>query len=60
MANWCWNRVEFTGSEFALKGVELLFHEMAEKEKRENKGQSPDFIKEEKDWFFQIRGRIYH
>lgn len=55
MANWCFNRVEFTGSEFALTGIKLLFHELAEKGQAEQKGQLPEFIKDDEGYFFDIQ-----
>ena len=54
MANWCYNRVEFTGSEFALTDVKLMFQELAEKSKADEKGQLPEFIKTDDGYFFDI------
>jgi len=55
MANWCYNWVEFTGSEFALTGVKLMFQELAKKEKAEQQGQLPDFIEEKEGYFFDLQ-----
>ncbi len=54
MANWCSNTVAFTGKQSQLKKLKTLFTQMAEKEKAERKGQIPHFIKEDKDWLFEI------
>jgi hypothetical protein len=54
MANWCYNRVEFTGSTFALTGVKLMFEELAEKERAEQQGQLPEFIEEKGGYFFDL------
>ena len=55
MPNWCYNRVEFTGSTFALTGVKLMFEELAEKGRAEQQGQLPEFIKEEDGYFFDLQ-----
>lgn len=55
MANWCYNRVEFTGSDSALTGVRLMFQQLAEKGQAEQKGQLPEFITEEDGYFFDLR-----
>jgi hypothetical protein len=55
MANWCYNRVEFSGSEFALTGLKLLFQELAEKGQAEQHGQLPGFIEEKEGYFFDIQ-----
>ena len=44
MANWCNNTVVFEGKPEAIKKVQQLFKTMAEKERKEEKGQLPDFI----------------
>lgn len=54
MANWCNNMVAFEGSTEAIKQVTELFKAMAEKEKTENAGQLPDFIKDDDGYFFHI------
>ncbi|MBL4675894.1 MAG: hypothetical protein JKY70_06785 [Mucilaginibacter sp.] len=62
MANWCSNTVWFTGEPHQVKGLRMLFREMAIKEKQEDRGQLPSFMKDEKDWFFNIEcdGEMVH
>lgn len=48
MANWCSNRVVFTGSPEAIEKIQKLFKAMVEKEKKEFEGQLPDFLSSEK------------
>ena len=43
MANWCSNRVEFTGEHSQFGELQSFFTAMAAKEKKEGKGQLPDF-----------------
>jgi hypothetical protein len=53
MANWCSNRVEFTGEHSQFVELGNLFTAMAAKEKKEEKGQMPDFVKEDSGYMFQ-------
>lgn len=46
MTNWCSNTVAFEGNPEALEQIQTLFNSMAEKEKSENCGQLPEFIKD--------------
>ena len=54
MANWCNNKVTFTGSEERLDKVLNLFQAMIEKESKGNIGQIPDFIESKSGYFFEI------
>lgn len=54
MANMCRNMAAFTGEPSQLQKIAMLFAHMAIKEKQEEKGQMPDFIIADKDWFFNI------
>ena len=54
MANWCFNRVVFAGEAEAIEGVKRLFRQMAATAEEDNCGQLPDFIKEDKGYFFEI------
>jgi hypothetical protein len=54
MANWCSNIVIFKGEAILLNRVKFLFDQLAKKEKTENKGQLPDFIKADDGYFFEI------
>jgi hypothetical protein len=54
MANYCRNMAVFTGEQSQLDKLAMLFSHMAIKEKQEEKGQMPDFITADKDWFFNI------
>jgi hypothetical protein len=54
MANMCRNMAVFTGEQSQLEKIVMLFTHMAIKEKQEEKGQLPSFIKPDKDWFFNI------
>ncbi len=55
MANWCRHWVEFSGEKDAVEKVLDVFYAMQEKQKTENVGHKPDFIKEvSQDWFFDI------
>jgi len=61
MANWCFNRVTFSGSAQAIEQVNNLFKAMAAKEKAEVCGQLPDYIDLPTDeawgseYFFEIK-----
>lgn len=54
MANMCRNMAVFTGEQSQLEKIAMLFTHMAIKEKQEEKGQLPSFVKPDKDWFFNI------
>ncbi|MGF7079641.1 hypothetical protein [Mucilaginibacter sp. UYCu711] len=54
MANWCSNTVVFLGEQDQIQGIARLFTQMAAKEQKEDKGQLPDFISAQADWFFSI------
>lgn len=53
MANWCNNIVTFEGDSEKLKSINILFQQMREKEKAEECGQLPDFVKGDV-YFFDI------
>lgn len=53
MANWCYNRISFTGSEENLQKVIELFSQLREKEQKEQCGQKADFNTKD-EWFFSI------
>lgn len=55
MANWCNNVVWFEADQTTLQDIKEMFLQMARKEQETDCGQSPPFIKEERDWFFAIR-----
>lgn len=55
MANWCSNVVWFEANETTLEKIRDMFLQMAEMEKETKCGQLPTFIKEDGDWFFDIR-----
>ena len=55
MANWCSNVVWFEANEATIKEIKDMFLQMAEREKETTCGQLPTFIKEDRDWFFDIR-----
>lgn len=52
MANWCSNTVVFEGNLKILGKLDKLFKAMAKKEAKENCGQLPDFLQEQKDGYF--------
>ncbi|WP_312336597.1 hypothetical protein [Sphingobacterium sp.] len=52
MANWCMNTVAFEGSPEALEQIQQLFKTMAEKERKEDCGQLPDFVSDETEVIF--------
>jgi hypothetical protein len=54
MANWCYNTVQFEGSNETLNELEKLFTAIAEKEVREGQGQLPDFVPSGSGWLFGI------
>ncbi len=54
MANWCYNFVQFEGSEEAIKSVIQLFQQMRKKETAEREGQLPPFIEIEDGWMHEI------
>lgn len=54
MANWCKNKVTFTGSEKDLNQVMNLFKTMIEKERDGAVGQKPAFIESDGGYFFDI------
>ena len=54
MANWCNNTVTFEGNKKAIGKLQKLFTEMAEREKKEEKGQLPDFIPLYSGYFFSL------
>lgn len=54
MANWCSNTVAFGGNKRAIGKIQKLFSEMAEREKKEEKGQLPDFIPLYSGYFFDL------
>jgi hypothetical protein len=58
MANWCSNTVTFTGEQSRLDELETLFTQMADKEKKEEKGQLPPFIEEDGNWLFEIEWEV--
>lgn len=56
MANWCYNTVEFTGEEIAVKKIMELFASMEQKENETKVGQLPDFITCDDGYFFSLCG----
>ncbi|WP_312344915.1 hypothetical protein [Chryseobacterium binzhouense] len=54
MANWCKNKVTFTGVEENLIKVVTLFQTMIDDESKGEIGQMPDFIESKNGYFFQI------
>ncbi|WP_116790857.1 hypothetical protein [Flavobacterium psychrotrophum] len=54
MANWCSNRVAFTGNGNALQQLHKLFLSMQEREETTGNGQLPDFIDTENRYFFNL------
>ena len=55
MANWCNNTVVFEGKPEAIRQIQQLFKAMAEKQKQEECGQLPDFVKDtDEGYFFDI------
>ena len=46
MANWCSNKVELIGEHSQFEYLKILFEAMASKEKKEGKGQLPEFMNE--------------
>ena len=54
MANWCNNKVTFTGNREVLDKVSNVFQEMIEKETKGNIGQLPDFVKSKNGYFCEI------
>jgi hypothetical protein len=63
MANWCSNMVEFIGEHSQFEGLGKLFKAMAAKEKKERKGQLPDFAEGDKGYLFDVRwedGILYY
>jgi hypothetical protein len=54
MANYCSNTVAFEGTTEAIGQVTQLFRTMAEKQQSENKGQLPDFVKDESGYFLDL------
>lgn len=54
MANLCSNTVTFNGNKRAIGKIQKLFTEMAEREKKEEKGQLPDFIPLYSGYFFDL------
>lgn len=55
MANWCNNVVWFEADETTMQKIKEMFLQMVQKESETNCGQLPEFIKDDKDWFFAIR-----
>ncbi|OPC66500.1 hypothetical protein BAY13_17365 [Elizabethkingia bruuniana] len=55
MANWCNNVIWFEADETTMQKIKEMFLQMAQKESETNCGQLPEFIKDDKDWFFAIR-----
>ncbi|WP_024568768.1 DUF1281 family ferredoxin-like fold protein [Elizabethkingia anophelis] len=55
MPNWCNNTVVFEGKPEAIEQVTQLFKSMAERERKENCGQLPDFIDDSNGgYFFEV------
>ena len=54
MANWCTNIVSFHGEKIQVNRTMFLFKELERKEKAEEKGQLPDFVKAEDGYFFEL------
>ncbi|MXN90808.1 hypothetical protein GR160_06175 [Flavobacterium sp. Sd200] len=54
MANWCSNRVTFTGDGKALQQVQELFLAMQHNEETTGNGQLPDFVDTENRYFFSL------
>ena len=52
MANWCNNAVVFEGKPEAIEQIQQLFKAMAEKQKKEECGQLPDFIEDSNGGYF--------
>ena len=55
MANWCNNTVWFEGDTPTIERIQAMFAAMAAKETKEQCGQLPEFIQEQKGWFFNTR-----
>jgi len=55
MPNWCSNSVVFTCSKVKERKLKKFFTELAKKEKKENKGQLPDFCESDNGYLFDIR-----
>ena len=55
MANWCSNSVVFEGEQGQLTDLKILFDAMALKERKQRKGQLPDFVYEQEGFFFDCR-----
>lgn len=63
MPNWCSNTVQFDGKPSQLKKIQRLFENIEKKERKENCGQLPDFVKAEIGYFFSTRweeGVLYY
>ncbi|NCD69086.1 DUF1281 family ferredoxin-like fold protein [Mucilaginibacter agri] len=63
MGNWCSNTFEFIGEHSQFEQLGILFRAMEIKEKKEEKGQVPDFVKGESGFMFQIcwkEGLLYY
>lgn len=54
MANWCNNILTFEGTEKQIQEVDAIFQKMIDKEKQEERGQLPNFIKDGNTYFFSI------
>lgn len=54
MANWCNNKVTFTGVQDSLIKVVTLFQTMIDDESKGEIGQMPDFIESKDGYFFEI------
>lgn len=52
MANWCSNTVVFEGEPEAIEQIQQLFKAMAEKQKKEECGQLPDFVEDNNGGYF--------
>ncbi|MES2006287.1 MAG: hypothetical protein V4450_17345 [Bacteroidota bacterium] len=63
MPNWCNNIVVFTCSKVKERKLKKLFTDLAKKEKKEDKGQLPEFFNSEDGFLFSIRwedGVLYY
>jgi hypothetical protein len=64
MANWCSNKVEFIGEDSQFEQLASLFQAMAKNEKKDRRGQLPDFAESsDTGYFFEIaweNGILYY
>lgn len=63
MPNWCCNVVRFEAKPATIRNIKKLFNRLIKKEREQNAGQLPPFIKYQRGWFFNIRwedGILYY